>query len=54
MIVKDTITVQKYLTINSSVTFETLQPYLNQAERISFSLIFNQTTTDSKLFFPLR
>lgn len=35
MIVKDTTTVQKYLTINSSVTFETLQPYLNQAERKS-------------------
>jgi len=35
MIVRNTTTVKKYLTINSSVTFETLSPYLAQAERKS-------------------
>lgn len=33
MIVKDAATVQKYLTVNSSVTYETLEPYIRQAER---------------------
>lgn len=33
MIVKDETTVAKYVTINSSVTYETLKPFLNQAER---------------------
>ena len=33
MIVTTTETVQEYLTINSSVTFETLKPYFKQAER---------------------